>query len=89
MSFNTHSHYPLNRNYVKRIQDTLNKSINEYSRTLVLRVDLRLPEFDTDSYNSDPSLITRFIVSLKAQIEADLLKRKNAGKRIHPCRVRH
>ncbi|TXE53022.1 inovirus Gp2 family protein, partial [Serratia marcescens] len=25
----------------------------------------------------------------KAQIEADLLKRKNAGKRIHPCRVRH
>ncbi|KFD24829.1 inovirus Gp2 family protein [Yokenella regensburgei] len=89
MSIHTHSHYPLNRTYVKRIQDTLNKSINEYSRTLVLRVDLRLPEFDTDSYNSDSSLITRFIVSLKAQIEADLLKRKNAGKRIHPCRVRH
>lgn len=89
MSFNTHSHYPLNRNYVKRIQDTLNKTLNEYSRVLVLRVDLRLPEFDTDSYNSDSSLITRFIVSLKAQIEADLLKRKNAGKRIHPCRVRH
>ncbi|MEH4266400.1 inovirus Gp2 family protein [Klebsiella aerogenes] len=89
MSINIHSHYPLNRNYVKRIQDTLNKSINEYSRTLVLRVDLRLPEFDTDLYNSDSSLITRFIVSLKAQIEADLLKRKNAGKRIHPCRVRY
>jgi len=84
-----HNYGILNRNYVKRIQDTLNKSINEYSRTLVLRVDLRLPEFDTESYNSDSSLITRFIVSLKAQIEADLLKRQSAGKRIHPCRVRH
>lgn len=89
MSINTNSYGILNQDYVKRIQETLNKSLNEYSRTLVLRVDLRLPEFDTDPYNSDSSLITRFIVSLKAQIEADLLRRKNAGKRIHPCYIRH
>lgn len=89
MSFNAYNHYPLNRNHVKRIQDTLNKSINEYSRTLVLRVDLRLPEFNTRSYNTDSSLITRFFASLKAQIEVNLLKKQSAGKRIHPCRVRY
>ncbi|MCT4737193.1 inovirus Gp2 family protein [Raoultella ornithinolytica] len=89
MSFNTHNHYPLNRNHVKRIQDTLNKSLNEYSRTFVLRVDLRLPESSADYYNTDSSLITRFIASLKAQIEFNLLKRQNAGKRIHPCGFRY
>lgn len=89
MSFNTHNHYPLNRNHVKRIQDTLNKSLNEYSRTLVLRVDLRLHEFNAVYFNTDSSLITRFISSLKAQIEVNLLKRQNEGKRIHPCRIRY
>jgi len=89
MSINTHSSYPLNQNHVKRIQDTLNKSLDEYSRTLVMRVDLRLPEFNVDYYNSDSSLITRFIASLKAQIDVNLLKRQNAGKRVHPCRVRY
>ena len=89
MSLNTYNCYPLNQNHVKRIQDTLNKSLNEYSRTLVLRVDLRLPDFNTDCYNSDSSLITRFIASLKAQVDANLLNRKNAGKRIHPRRIRY
>lgn len=89
MSFNTHNHYPLNRNHVKRIQETLNKSLNEYSRTFVLRVDLRLPESSNDYYNTDSSLITRFIASLKAQIEVNLQKRQNAGKRIHPSGFRY
>ncbi|HBY9715000.1 TPA: inovirus Gp2 family protein [Klebsiella aerogenes] len=89
MSFTTHNHYPLNRNHVKRIQDTLNKSLDEYSRTLVLRVDLRLPDFNTDYYNSDSSLMTRFIASLKAQVDANLLNRQNAGKRVHPRRIRY
>ncbi|EPB4340561.1 inovirus Gp2 family protein [Enterobacter kobei] len=89
MSFNTHYHYPLNRNYVKRIQDTLNKSLDEYSRTLVVRVDLRLPEFNVDYYNSDSSLITRFIASLNAQVDSNLLNRQNAGKRVHPRRIRY
>ncbi|CAI1006687.1 MULTISPECIES: inovirus Gp2 family protein [Serratia] len=89
MSINTNSYGTLNQNYVKRIQDTTNKSLNEYPRTMVLRVDLRLPEIDTGSYGMDSTLITRFMVSLKAQIEADLLKKRNAGKRVHPCYVRH
>lgn len=89
MSINTYSCYPLNQNHVKRIQETLNKSLDEYSRTLVLRVDLRLPDFNTDYYNSDSSLITRFIASLKAQVDANLLNRQNAGKRVHSRRIRY
>jgi len=89
MSINFNSFGKLNQNYVKRIQDTLSKALNEYPRVMILRVDLRLPEIETGSYKSDPGIVTRFVVSLKAQIEADLLKKQNAGKRVHPCRVRH
>lgn len=89
MSINTNSYGTLNQNYVKRIQDTITKALNDYPRVMVLRVDLRLPEIETGSYNSDSGIVTRFIVSLKAQIEADLLKKQHTGKRVHPCRVRH
>lgn len=89
MNFNTGSYGSLNQNYVKRIHETINKSLQEYPRTLLLRVDLRLPEMHSMNYNTDSTLITRFIVSLKSQIEADLLKKQNAGKRVHPCRLRH
>lgn len=89
MSINTNSYGTLNQNYMKRIQNTINKALNEYPRVMVLRVDLRLPEINTGLYNTDSGLITRFIVSLKAQIEADLLKKQNSGKRVHPCHVRH
>lgn len=74
MSINTNSYGTLNKNHVKRIQDTITKALCEYPRVMVLRVDLRLPEIETGSYKSDSSIVTRFIVSLKAQIEADLLK---------------
>lgn len=89
MSINTYSYGKLNHNYVKRIQDAITKALNDYPRVMVLRVDLRLPEIETGSYNSDSGIVTRFIVSLKAQIEADLLKKQHTGKRVHPCRVRH
>lgn len=89
MSINTNSYGTLNQNYVKRIQDTITKALNDYPRVMVLRVDLRLPEIETGSYKNDSGIVTRFIVSLKAQIEADLLKKCHAGKRVHPCRVRY
>ncbi|QDL34501.1 inovirus Gp2 family protein [Serratia liquefaciens] len=89
MSININSYGTLNQNYVKRIQDTITKALNDYPRVMVLRVDLRLPEIETGSYNSDSGIVTRFVVSLKTQIEADLLKKQNAGRRVHPCRVRH
>lgn len=89
MRINTGSYGILNKNYIKRIQDTINKALNEYPRTMILRVDLRLPDEELDRYNTDSTLITRFIVSLKAQVEADLLKKRNTGKRVHPCHVRY
>ncbi|MFZ5177017.1 inovirus Gp2 family protein [Enterobacter kobei] len=89
MTINTNSYGTLNQNHVKRIQDTVAKALSEYPRIMVLRVDLRLPDIETGSYNSDSGIVTRFVVSLKTQIEADLLKKQNAGKRIHSCRVRH
>jgi hypothetical protein len=89
MIINTNSYGILNQNYVKRIQDTITKALNDYPRVMILRVDLRFPEIDTGSYKSDSGIVTRFVVSLKAQIEADLMKKCNAGKRVHPCRVRH
>lgn len=89
MSINTNNYGSLNQNYVKRIQDTITKALAEYPRVMVLRVDLRLPDIESGLCRSDSGLVTRFIVSLKAQIEADLLKKQHAGKRIHPCRVRH
>lgn len=89
MSINISSYGALNKNYVKRIQDTITKALNEYPRVMVLRVDLRLPEIETDAYKTDSGVVTRFVVSLKKQIEADLLKKQHAGRRVHPCHVRH
>lgn len=52
---NVNSNGPLNKNYMKRIKDTLNKSLNEHHRTMVLRIDLRLP--DDSPYEKEPELI--------------------------------
>lgn len=83
MSINIASYYPLNENHKKRLRETLDKALSEYPRLLVVRVDLKLPD---DEYDS--TVITHFIVSLKAQISADLYRKQKAGKRVHPCRVR-
>lgn len=89
MSINTASYGMLKPVYVKRIQNTLGKALHEYPRLFVLRVDLRLPDTDTTACNTDSALITRFIASLKSQTFADLLKKHNEGKRIHPSRIRY
>ncbi|EPF0316206.1 inovirus Gp2 family protein [Enterobacter chuandaensis] len=89
MNVNTAGYGMLKSLYVRRIQSTLHKALQEYPRILVLRVDLRLPDTDSTGCNTDSSLITQFIASLKSQISADLLKKQNAGKRIHPCRIRY
>ncbi|CAI1931627.1 inovirus Gp2 family protein [Serratia fonticola] len=84
---NINSHGPLNIKYVNRIRETLNNSLREHHRTLVLRVDLRLPE--SSPYNTDSTLITRFIESLKSQKNADIYKKIFSKKRYHPCRIRY
>ncbi|GAA5192736.1 inovirus Gp2 family protein [Ferrimonas gelatinilytica] len=99
-SHTINSHGPLDQRYLERIHQTIHHSVNDYPRTLALRVDLRLPgdtqnmdpmEQDTPDHfaDTDPSVISRFMASLNAKIQADLSKKKNAGKRIYPCKVRY
>ncbi|CAI0887319.1 inovirus Gp2 family protein [Serratia fonticola] len=89
MRINTNNYGPFNSQSIKRIKETLGKALQEYPRTLVLRVDLRLSDCDYSLYGDDSTLITRFIVSLKAQISADLERKHKAGKRTHHCRLRY
>lgn len=85
MYINTAAYGILNPRHIKKIKTTLDKSTEEYPRTLLVRVDLFVPD---KSYNNDSGLITRFHESLKAQIEADMLGRGKMGKRVHLCKVR-
>lgn len=85
MNINTTAFGPFNERHLNRIKDTLDKSLEEYPRILLLRIDLRLP----DGENVDSSVITKFMVSLKKQIESDLHRKKMSGKRTFPCYLRH
>lgn len=88
MHINTDNYGSLNKKYVRRIQDAIKGCLDEYPRTMVLRIDLRLPDIDDKLYNADASVITRFTISLRAQIVADQLRKRKSGKRVHDCRVR-
>jgi hypothetical protein len=83
----------LNLTYVDRMFETINKALNDYPRVLAVRLDLRLPNEDLSDcltdYNPDAEVITRFLASLKAQIKANLTRRKKAGKRTFPCTLRY
>ena len=94
-SFNglaVNANYQLIENHLRSIQRVIGFSLEEHKRTLVVRVDLHLPgrpdcvdypmEFDTD-------VISRFMASLKAQVQADQLNKMKQGKRVHPCTVRY
>lgn len=83
---NPHASGPINQQTYRRMEETLDKALKEHPRTLVLRIDLYLPD---KTFNTDSTLMTRFIASLNAQIDADIQKRSNTGARIHPCTLRY
>lgn len=87
MTINTNAYGTLNKKHVTRIKDTFDNAFDVYSRVLLLRIDLRMPDIDSSMYSDDASVITRFISSLKAKIEADLTRKQKAGKRIYPCNL--
>lgn len=89
MNSYTANYGPLISHYVQRFKQTIDNALKEYPRVFALRVDLRLPDNEDQSDNEDSTLITRFITSMKAQIRADLYRKKQAGKRTYPCRVRY
>lgn len=76
---------PLVDEYLRRIDATFWAATNEHPRTLVIRVDLRLPQIG--EYQSE-NFMSRFLASLKAQIKADLERKARKGGRVHPCQLR-
>ncbi|HAS8502919.1 TPA: inovirus Gp2 family protein [Vibrio vulnificus] len=84
--------YDLCSEYLNGIRHVLNKAMDEYTRVAILRFDLHLPKgVDCPDYplEYDSSVITRFIESFKAQLQADRAKKKREGKRYYRCTVRY
>jgi hypothetical protein len=77
---------PLVVEYLRRIDDVFWAATNDHPRSLMIRVDPRLPqvgEFQAERF------MPRFLASLNAQIEADLKRKARKGGRVHPCRLRY
>lgn len=81
----------LREEYLKRTQESIRKALQEYPRLLAVRVDFRLPMCKEKQGKTrvDASVITRCMKSLKERIKADLKRKKKAGKRTYPCRLRY
>lgn len=74
--------------YLLKIDQVITRALEEHPRTFAIRVDLRYPGFfDESAIKHDD--ITRFIKSLKSQLEADARRKESEGKRVHPCTLRY
>lgn len=63
-----------NQEYIQKIDSTIRKSLNFQTRISAIRVDLRFPD-PSMNHSDDSKAITRFIESLKAKIQADLIRK--------------
>ena len=89
MRINTASYGTLNERYVTRIKETLDKCIEEYPRTMVLRLDLHFPSDKQKTYRKDSTLVTKFIASLKSQIDAEYKRKDKNRVRVHKTSIRY
>lgn len=94
MSIKNQSRYgELNQAYVQGITRTIDRALKQYPRLLAIRFDLRFPDEEerpdcpTQCYTGS-EVITRFINSVKAQIKADIKRKRKAGKKTLTCDVR-
>ena len=76
----------LNPFWQQRIADTFQNALNDYTRVLMLRVDLRFPDAPAVT---DAAVISRFTESLKAKITASQQRKKGEGKRVHSTTLRY
>ena len=84
--------YSLSVNYLERIKSVLDKAVHEHARLFIVRFDLHLPRRpDCNDFpiEYETNVISRFFSSLTAQINADLYRKINLGKRVHSCPVRY
>ena len=79
-------HAPFNTRYLQRILHVINHATTQYPRTMAVRVDLRLPD---NHFNIKTGLLSRFIESLDAKIEARYRKKIKQGIRSYPCHLRY
>lgn len=80
---------PLWRHYVVRMEETLRKALTAHPRTLALRVDLHFPDTEERHAATDNPVITRFMASLRAQLDAHAQRKRQAGSRVHRTDLRY
>ncbi len=80
------SHAPFNETYLQHMINVINNAVAEHPRPLAIRVDLRLPD---DEFNARQGLMSRFVESLDAKIEARYRSKQKQGTRTYPCQLRH
>jgi hypothetical protein len=75
--------------YLESLHSTIQKSLDEYSKTFALRFDLRYPAHLQDEGIDDGQIIKTFINSLKSQIKSDRIKVAREQTRSHPTKLRY
>lgn len=78
---------PFYTNYLTKIYNVINTSIENYPRLIGLRFDLHLPKKIKNIENS--RVMTSFIRSLQMQIKFQSLNKLKLGKRVHQCEVNY
>ncbi|MAO66807.1 MULTISPECIES: inovirus Gp2 family protein [Idiomarina] len=81
-----HNHGYLIENYLDRMYECVTASLNRYSRTLMIRFDLR--QFNCPWGDND-ALISKFFKALNDEIRWDQENKQRQGKRVHPCELRY
>lgn len=89
IKIDTSAYGPLNKNYSNQIRKTIRNALHEHPRTMLLRIDLHLPNKYITTDLSDSTLMTRFIKSLEAQVKSREIRRRKEGKRVYPCKIRY
>lgn len=76
--------------YLAKCKSILDEAREEYSKVFVVRVDLRFPKyFDLEYMNQSNTFIDNFIKNLKGNLDTKAAISLDAGRRVHPCRIRY
>lgn len=79
-------HGDLIEHYLDKIDNVFDNALAENPRTCAIRFDLHLP-VNGEAYSTN--VISKFIESVKSQINADLIKKRRAGGRNRNCSIRY
>lgn len=81
---------PFVRQYLSRLKRTIDLALEQYSRVLAFRADLRLPVgIDLPDHAYTNKVISDFIESFKSKIEHNRDKARERNLYAHDCKVRY